>query len=301
MASHRISALLLGLTAALAAHAAVGAGASPSVQRILRFDAVTQTAWGERYEHGEGVARDYGKAVQLYCAAARQGNPRAQYRLGWMYANGRGVTRDDGLAAAWFQLAAKQGDEHAGRMLAHVAKPAKPVKARCVGPQVPLTRPLVAARIDLKSPQRKAVVDTVKRLADRYGLDPHLVFAVIQAESAFDPRAVSPKGAMGVMQLMPDTAERFGVRDPFDVEDNLKGGMAYLRWLLGQFDGSVVHAVAAYNAGEQAVSRYGGIPPYEETQTYVQRVTSYYPHPNHPVGEGARVARRTAAARQGDS
>ena len=300
MASYRITAFLAGLCVSVAAHAAPGSGVSPPLQKLLRFDTVTQTAWGERYEHGEGVARDYTKAVQLYCAAARQGNPRAQYRLGWMYANGRGVARDDGLAAAWFTLAAGKGDEHAARMLPHLAAPKRPVQARCVAPQVPVQRPILAARLDLNSPHRKSVVEAVKRMADRYGLDPHLVFAVIQAESAFDPRAVSPKGAMGVMQLMPGTAERFGVRDPFDVEDNLKGGMAYLRWLLGQFDGSVVHAVAAYNAGEEAVSRYGGVPPYEETRTYVQRVTSYYPHLSHPVGEGARVTRRTPPPR-GDS
>lgn len=300
MASYRITAFLAGLCVAVAAHAAPGSGVGPPFQKLLRFDAVTQTAWGERYEHGEGVARDHGKAVQLYCAAARQGNARAQYRLGWMYANGRGVARDDGLAAAWFKLAADKGDQHAARMLPHLAAPTRPVQARCVAPQVPVQRPILAARLDLNSPHRKSVVEAVKRMADRYGLDPHLVFAVIQAESAFDPRAVSPKGAMGVMQLMPGTAERFGVRDPFDVEDNLKGGMAYLRWLLGQFDGSVVHAVAAYNAGEEAVSRYGGVPPYEETRTYVQRVTSYYPHLSHPVGEGARVTRRTPPPR-GDS
>jgi hypothetical protein len=299
--SHRIATLLAGLCVVFAAHAAPKAGVSPPFQKLLRFDAVTQIAWGERYEHGEGVARDFGKAVQLYCAAARQGNPRAQYRLGWMYANGRGVARDDGLAAAWFKLAADKGDEHAARMLPHLTAPKRPVQARCVAPQLPPLRPvLLAARLDLNSPHRKSVADTVKRMADRYGLDPHLVLAVIQAESAFDPRAVSPKGAMGVMQLMPGTAERFGVRDPFDVEDNLKGGMSYLRWLLAQFDGSVVHAVAAYNAGEEAVSRYGGVPPYEETRTYVQRVTSYYPHLTHPVGHGGRVARR-APGPGGDS
>jgi TPR repeat protein len=282
----------LAIVLALAAAAAQAAGSGPSLARLLQFDAVTQIAWGERYEHGEGVKQDYDRAVKLYCAAARRGNVRAQYRLGWMYANGRGVARDDGLAAAWFSLAAEKGDEQSRRMLDHLVKPKRPVVARCVGAGRTSVEPFLARA---NSPERKAVAQAVHRLADRYALDPNLVFAVIEAESGFNPKAVSPKGAMGVMQLMPGTADRFGVRDPFDVEDNLKGGMAYLRWLLGQFDGSVPLALAAYNAGEEAVARYGGIPPYPETQTYVRRITLTYPHLRHPVGGPARPGQRGAS------
>jgi hypothetical protein len=274
----------------LALQPAVGADSGPPLGRLLRFDAVTQTAWGERYEHGEGVTRDYDRAVQLYCAAARRGHATAQYKLGWMYANGRGVPRDDTLAAAWFQLAAERGDPHAQRVLPLVGGKAS-VAPRCVGTRRQAVEPFLPGRIDLNSPQRKAVVQAVQRLAERYALDPHLVIAVIQTESAFDPQAVSPKGAMGLMQLMPGTADRFGVRDPFDPEQNIRGGMAYLRWLLTYFNGNVVHAVAAYNAGEEAVTRHGGIPPYPETQTYVQRVTAFYPNPVHPVAEGAKRGR----------
>jgi soluble lytic murein transglycosylase-like protein len=119
---------------------------------------------------------------------------------------------------------------------------------------------------------RQSYAETVARFSGLYGVDPTLVRAVIHAESAFRPDAVSPKGAGGLMQLMPATAQRFDVSDRFDPEQNIAGGVAYLALLLDLFDGDRQLAVAAYNAGENAVARYDGIPPYEETQTYVKRV-----------------------------
>ena len=102
-----------------------------------------------------------------------------------------------------------------------------------------------------------------------------LVKAVIAAESAFDPGALSPKGAMGLMQLMPGTAKDLGVDEPFHDEQNVHGGTRYLRWLFDRY-GDWLRTVAAYNAGPEAVERYGGVPPYRETREYVQRVLSYY-------------------------
>jgi soluble lytic murein transglycosylase-like protein len=107
------------------------------------------------------------------------------------------------------------------------------------------------------------------------GLEPELVTAVIAAESNFDPQALSPKGAQGLMQLMPATAAELGVRDVWDPEDNIHGGSSHLARLLEKYE-EVPLAVAAYNAGEGAVDRHGGIPPFRETQDYVQRVLTYY-------------------------
>jgi hypothetical protein len=112
----------------------------------------------------------------------------------------------------------------------------------------------------------------IHEISQRYGVDPQLVHAVIEAESAFNPWAVSPKGAQGLMQLMPRTASALGVRDSFDPRDNIEGGVRHLRYLLDRYPGDVSLALAAYNAGEGAVNQYGGIPPYRETQQYVQKI-----------------------------
>ena len=117
--------------------------------------------------------------------------------------------------------------------------------------------------------------DLIESAAREHGVPAALVKAVIKAESAFNPNAVSPKGAMGLMQLMPATARTLGVEEPFRAEANVHGGTRYLRHLHNRF-GSWTHTLAAYNAGPTAVARYRGVPPYPETRTYVKRVLSYY-------------------------
>jgi soluble lytic murein transglycosylase-like protein len=112
--------------------------------------------------------------------------------------------------------------------------------------------------------------------ARRYGIDPALVLAVVDVESAFRPRAVSPKGAQGLMQLMPGTARELGVQDPFDPGQNLDGGARHLRALLNKYQGDLEKALAAYNAGAGAVERHGGVPPYAETREYVRKVLGKY-------------------------
>lgn len=111
--------------------------------------------------------------------------------------------------------------------------------------------------------------------ASKYGVNQSLIKAVIHAESGYNPNAVSSKGASGLMQLMPGTARSLKVSNSFDPKDNVEGGVKYLRFLLDTFRGDVSLAVAAYNAGLNKVARYGGIPPYNETRTYVNRVLSY--------------------------
>jgi soluble lytic murein transglycosylase-like protein len=118
--------------------------------------------------------------------------------------------------------------------------------------------------------------ETAALAARRHGLDPELVVAVVSVESGFRPQAVSPKGAQGLMQLMPKTAESLGVADAFDPEQNLDGGVRHLGQLLTLYDGDVERALAAYNAGEGAVHRHGGVPPYRETRAYVKKVLERY-------------------------
>ena len=121
----------------------------------------------------------------------------------------------------------------------------------------------------------KEKYDSVIRVtAKKYQVDPALVKAVIHAESRFNPGAVSRRGAMGLMQLMPSTAKILGVRHPFSISDNIEGGVKYLAKLLKLFKGNMHHCIAAYNAGEGAVAKYGGVPPYRETRAYVQKVLS---------------------------
>ena len=116
----------------------------------------------------------------------------------------------------------------------------------------------------------------VRRAAQQYRVQPALLLAVMRAESSFNPTAISKAGAVGLMQLIPETAIRHGVRNLYDANENITGGARHLRYLLDRFHGNVRLAVAAYNAGERKVDRYGQIPPYKETQDYVKKVLVYY-------------------------
>lgn len=115
----------------------------------------------------------------------------------------------------------------------------------------------------------------ISSLCSEYGVDRSLVKAVIHAESGYNPNAVSPKGAKGLMQLMPKTAQGLKVGNSFDPKDNIRGGIKYLRFLLDTFKGDVTLTLAAYNAGLSRVSQYGGVPPFEETRNYISKVLNY--------------------------
>ncbi|TGL88277.1 lytic transglycosylase domain-containing protein [Leptospira congkakensis] len=138
-----------------------------------------------------------------------------------------------------------------------------------VGSKFPLSK-----QIDTKT-KPTGILETIESIAKSQGMDPNLVKAMVKAESGFKPKAVSPKGAMGLMQLMPETAESLGVNDPFNPEENIGGGVKFLKGLMKEFK-DPEKAIAAYNAGPGAVKRYKGIPPYEETQKYVNKVKRYY-------------------------
>ena len=126
--------------------------------------------------------------------------------------------------------------------------------------------------------ERFRIDSLIRHFADKFHLDAALIKAVIKVESDFDPSIVSHKGAQGLMQLMPETADEVGVNDPFDPSEAIYGGSYYLRKMLDSFDRNLDYALAAYNAGPGAVRKYGGIPPYEETQNYVRRVKYYIDH-----------------------
>jgi len=145
----------------------------------------------------------------------------------------------------------------------------------------------------------KDLSDLITQHSRAVELDPDLVRAVVRVESDFNPRALSHKGAMGLMQLMPDTARGLSVADPYDPAQNLAGGTQYLRDLVDRFDGSLELALAGYNAGPEAVKRYGGIPPYRETRDYVQRVMDLYGGPKQ-VGGPSRTSNTVSVERSSD-
>ncbi len=132
-----------------------------------------------------------------------------------------------------------------------------------------------AARETSVVPQDSAYLGAIAEAAGKYGVDPKLVSAVAEVESGFSQDAISATGAVGVMQLMPETAESLGV-NPYDAAQNIDGGAHYLKKMLDTFDGDLRKAVAAYNAGPEAVREYGGVPPYSETQNYVSSVLDIY-------------------------
>lgn len=132
----------------------------------------------------------------------------------------------------------------------------------------------------------------IYRAGDRQGIDPRFIHAVIKQESRYNPKAVSGVGAQGLMQMMPATAKRFGLKDPFDAAANVEAGTKYLKFLLKRFNGDVSLALAGYNAGEGSVDKYNGVPPYGETQNYVKKISATYGKTYHPVltPDDARLA-----------
>ena len=302
----RMIKLLIQLIAATAfSAAALGVGAADTGTYLAALeiaagqgDPKAQTELATRYENAEDVPRDREKARLLYCRAAKQGYAEAQFQLGWIYANGRGVAHDDGVAAALFGAAASQGHEYAAKLLRYVHPRPDTRLPACLTPDPPAVAKVVDAEAVVRG--RADVEQLVHRLAPEYRIDPNLALALIAVESAFNDAAISPKNAQGLMQLIPQTAERFGVKRPLDAAENVKGGLAYLRWLLAYFRGDVRLVVAAYNAGEAAVEKHRGIPPYPETRTYVKKVTAIYKRAHLPfdpdvVGPSPMVRRARAS------
>lgn len=236
------------------------------------------------------------QAAGLYCQAARLGSVHGMYRLGMLYAFGQGVPENLAYAAILFKTASMRGHFESQKMLETIALKSMDNPPCVVSDVQPAKNPalLVPERpsnqryagiddvIDRLPASKRWVLDMVEKVADKYAIDPKLVLSIISVESNFKTKALSSKAAQGLMQLIPATAARFNVKNAYDASQNVKGGVAYLRWLLAYFQGDVVLAVAAYNAGEGAVDKYKGIPPYRETQDYVKKVKIRYPFDTHP-------------------
>ncbi|GAA5185540.1 lytic transglycosylase domain-containing protein [Niveibacterium umoris] len=246
-------------------------------------------ALGTQYEHGEGMPQDSMRAVELYCDAARYGDPEGLFALAWMYGKGRGVEQDDRIAATLMARAAAAGFEPA-QGAQRFFGPSAGVLPPCMNPRPVVSRndPVASDEADLDAvltglaPNKKRIAQLIRLLAPQYGIDARLALAVAAAESNFESLARSPRNAYGVMQLIPETAQRFKVHNIYDPSQNIKGGLAYLRWLLAYYRGDVLLTLAAYNAGEGAVDRYRGIPPYRETVDYVKRIYGMFRRASHP-------------------
>lgn len=264
---------------------------APQVRALL------EQGWA--VENGQGARRNLVLAAALYRQAGLLGSGEGFYRAALVYLPDRQVVTHGSVAACYLAAASQLGHRRAAEILERSAEHF-PDGVRC---DDDLAQPSVFAEFDLlrfvdSLPKgRRAIVALIRRLAPSYTVDIRLALAMASVESNFNAAAVSPKSAMGVMQLIPATAERFGVANPFNAEQNIRGGLAYLRWLKKYYKGDVVRMVAAYNAGEGAVDAYGGIPPYAETQAYVVRVLHFSGLGLHllpPTGAGSIAQARGA-------
>jgi len=245
------------------------------------------------------------QAAVFYCEAARWGSIEGQYRLGMLYAFGEGVPESRPFAAALFSLAASQGHAQANQMLDSIQLASLELPACVTSAELPQkaprldtasgASPLIDSFVGSLASNKRWLVPLTTTMSEWYGLDPRLVLSVIAVESNFETGAQSPKAAMGLMQLIPGTAERFNVRNAYDTTQNLRGGMRYLRWLLSYYRGDVVYALAAYNAGEKRVDRFQGVPPFPETRDYVRRVIRLYGSVRHAFDETLTAASPSVA------
>jgi hypothetical protein len=249
--AHRFRTISLSILLAAVSTNTVAAVLASEVSNEKQFkpDIAELLSSAIKYEHSEGVPRDYVRAATLYCSAARLGNADAQFSLGWMYANGRGVARSESMAAALFSLAARHGHLGAKNMLQYTVKSKVEDLPKCIQPDTAVslesnTKKQLTNNFYLSS--KSPITKLVEKLSLKYGIDPQLV------------------------------------KNPFNAEENIKGGIAYLKWLLIQFKGNVQMVAAAYNAGEGAVIKYKGVPPFPETQLYVSKVSKLYQKANHP-------------------
>lgn len=271
------------------------------------------------FKFGKNPSQEkYNQVYGQYCQEARDGNANSLFALGWMHETGKGKPANASVAKSYYLMAADRNNQLAMNALAKLPTDIQQAFPLCMlpDPKAYLTereeshaeilvqlqkeqhaklqaeeiakqkllakQAANAARAERLFKRQRRIYKIVKRVARKYKLDPKLVMSFIAIESGFDSHATSIKNAQGLMQLMPFTAKRFGVRDSYNPKDNIKGGVRYLRWLLAYYQGNVQLVSAAYNAGERAVDRYKGVPPYKETQKYVKKIAKLYGKATHP-------------------
>lgn len=257
---------------------------------------------------GENGVRNYADAAEQFCRDARDHNDaNAQFALGWMYENGKGVVKNENVAVIFYSMAAKQFHQSARESLS--ASAGNPNIAKL--PECMAKPPTKFGSTDSKTAGntsatqvesapfyvKGAVYRLVSKIAPRFNIDTDLAMAFIAVESGFNPNATSNKNAQGLMQLIPETAARFKVKNAYDPEQNIKGGLAYLQWLLTYFEGDVELVAAAYNSGENTVEKYKGVPPYPETRKYVKKIASLYKKSYHPFRENLGNTKKSAIGR----
>ena len=280
---------------------------SQAANASLKNPNAALVAMAFKFNRSNGSPSSYADVVAKYCKEAKTGDADAFYALAWMYENGKGVFADKTIAAQLYAKAAEQGHSSAKQSVARLTDvvPATNVLT-CLIPDPPVAK-IITPDVESAAEEYKVISDKtaalfysqrsilkiVNKLAPKYKIDSNLAMAFIAVESNFNAQATSPKNAQGLMQLIPETAQRFGVKDAYKAEENIKGGLAYLRWLLAYYKGDVELVAAAYNAGEGAVDKYKGVPPYPETRMYVKKIANLYNNNTHPYQDnfvkGSRV------------
>ena len=251
-----------------------------------RIRAMLEHGWAA--EKGIGQRPNMPLAASLYCEAAKFSSAEAHYRTGLIYASGTMFNAVS--AAAFFTTAIELGREQSHGDLDALQRQLGPqnfIIPSCLTDDEKQLSAIRSSATHIKKPEfnfqgyvaamsleKRKIAALLIKHAPSFGVSTQLALAIAGVESNFDAMATSPKNAKGVMQLIPATASRFNVNNPYDAEENIRGGLAYLQWLINYFKGDLTRVIAAYNAGEGAVMKYNGVPPYMETRSYVKRVLS---------------------------
>lgn len=274
--------LFLVIAPAMRGWAGQGDTALASLQTKAAIgDVSATTELANRLELGIGMPADPARAMSLFCRAALAGSRSATLHVAAWLLTDDGPDYDPALAADWL---------HRLQKLDRGVRPGKGKPPRC--PSESATGLVSAAA---------ALARLIEQVSAEFGVDPDLVKAVIEVESSYRGDAVSPAGAAGLMQLMPESARRLNVTDRFDIQQNLRGGVRYLAQLLNTYRGNLPLALAAYNAGEGAVNRCSCVPNIPETLDYVNRIRSLYPPPGHPGRDGLAPRVPNAPIRQAEA